>query len=554
MSFSFRNPNGHIHTTTELKAVPGYAENPPSGRARWWVRLERASDPSRGIDLRLTDEVILGAEDGEVGIVSLNDFDARERGVSRRHVRLWPTETGLFVLDVGSTNGTRLNGCRLEPNTPHNFVDGDELSLGSLNLIVRIIEESESQAAYRSRRADLASALTQLAKAITSRLDLDEVLAQALDMAMSLTSAGEMAIWLVDEATGELFLEAERGVTDEQVRRMRLKVADPLLNRVIASGRPLRARRQPDGDPLKVKTGYVVEALLYVPLVTEGHVLGVMSAVHRDADMAFSARDEHLLAAIADFAAIALHNTRLYTSVQHADQVKGEMIQNISHEYRTPLHIIMGYVSLLHDEADQLSPDLAEMLHTIATQAERLNWLTDNIIWLQMVDERALYRRPHPLVTLLARSVEEAGPMAGERRIALTFESTGESPVALVDEEAIRRIMSNLLSNAIKFTPPGGRVAVCIEPPEAGNAGDVVTVSVADTGIGISPEAHDRIFERFFQLDGSSQRKYGGVGLGLPVVKALVEAHGGAIRVASMPGEGSTFSFTLPLADPPPGE
>jgi two-component system NtrC family sensor kinase len=541
-----RDDSQPIHTT-ELSDVFNISDGNITSRgdAVWRVRLELGTDPGTGLTIRLMDDVILGIGNSSDNAVDLSPLDARRLGVSRRHARLWTTGTGLFLIDLNSTNGTILNGHRLNPGTPFHLGNGDALSLGNLDLIVRVVHESKQKRAERDHEVDLSGALMEIAKTITSEIELDEVLDRALATAMALTSAAETAIWLVDEKTNELFLEAERGIEDESVRLMRLPVDDPHVRRVFDTGQPLRVSRRHDGDLVKVKTGYMVEALLYVPLVTAGRTLGVIAAAQRETGKMFSVRDEHVIAAIADFAAIALHNAQLYDTVLQADRIKEEMIQNISHEYRTPLHLIMGYLAVTLEEADSLPSDLADYLQIVARQAERLKWLTENVVSLTSVEARASQRSEQDVIPLLVQCVDDARIQAAERTIKLTFESAIQSAPVAVNQMAFEQIMSNLLSNALKFTPLRGKVTVRVEQASTGND---VLISVMDTGIGIPEEAHEFIFERFVQLDGSIRREYGGVGLGLSVVKSLVEAHGGVVWVESVPDEGSTFSFTLPLS------
>jgi signal transduction histidine kinase len=203
--------------------------------------------------------------------------------------------------------------------TPYPLVDGDTLTLGKLRLILRIIERPHFQTGVLEKKIDLADALTEIAKSITSQLDLDQVLNQMVETAMTLTSAGETSIWLVDEATGDLFLEAQRGMEDESIQRMRLPInEDTLAGKVIQTGDPLRVWRQPGEDQIKVKTNYLVEALAYVPLTLGGVTFGVLAATHREAGKRFDKRDERLLTAIADFAAIAVQNARTYQATDAA--------------------------------------------------------------------------------------------------------------------------------------------------------------------------------------------------------------------------------------------
>jgi signal transduction histidine kinase len=292
-------------------------------RPVWRVRFELASDPSVCFGLDINDEITLGRGGSGPDFLDLGPYKAAEMGVSRRHAILRPTPSKLYVLDVGSTNGTWRNGRSIGVNTPYNIVDRDTLTFGRLQFVVRIVERPRGETGVLQKKADLADALTQMAKAITSQLELDEVLAQVLDMAVAMTSAGEAAVWLVDEQSGELFLEAQRGIEDERIKRMRLPATDDsLVGKVIRTGKPLRASREPGGEPIKVKTGYLVESLIYVPLTLGGVTFGVLAAAHREEGKQFTQRDEKILSDIGDFAAIAVQNSRLYQATDRALAVR----------------------------------------------------------------------------------------------------------------------------------------------------------------------------------------------------------------------------------------
>ena len=530
-------------------AAPAVMAGGEGAAPRWRVRLEIASDPDASLELELADEVVLG-RDHKRGYVDLSAHNAKALGVSRHHAKLCPSETGLQVIDLDSTNGTTLNSDVLRENTPYRVSDGDVLSLGKLAITVKILQGSDLQIDHLRHQADLADALTQMAKAITSQIDLDDILSQALEMAMSLTAAREAAVWLVDKRTHELFLEAERGIEDEQIRRMRLPVADTMVGKVIATGKPLSAARGASGEEIKVKTGYTVEALLYVPLIHGDETVGVLAAAHREPGMVFSPRDERLLSAIGDFAAIALHNSRLYQRLQEGNQLKAQMIQNISHEFRTPLQHIVGYVELALDPlpGEERLPDVhRERLEVVASQANKLTWLVDNFIALRSMGEIAAERARADLAELLKEAEEGAKRQASERQINITIQVQGTLPPVMVNRPAMSLVLDNLLANAIKFTPSGGRVVVQAKTSPTGRE---VHVSVADTGIGIPEDAHELIFERFYQLDGTKTRRFGGVGLGLSVCKAIVEAHDGTIWIdKSVLGKGTLITFSIPAVN-----
>ncbi len=310
-------------TNVDFEVVPRHKSGSEDGNSPVWrVRFTPATDSNSEFGLEIHDEVILGRQpltSDRDKLVDLTRNDAEKLGVSRRHLMLRPTTTNLFVVDLGSTNGTFRNGQSIGSHTPYTLVDGDVLTLGKLPLLVEIIERPSLSSNGAANEPDLTSALVQIAKAITSQLNLDEALNQVAETARALTSAGETGIWLVDEFSGELLLEAQRGIGDEKLRRMRLPTdRDTLVGEVLRTTKPVRTSRRPGGDEIKVKTGYLVEALVYVPITLGGVTFGVLSAVHREAGKKFTWRDERLLEAIADFAAIAIQNARLYHRTDEA--------------------------------------------------------------------------------------------------------------------------------------------------------------------------------------------------------------------------------------------
>ena len=248
--------------SAEVRYRPVPEENPDNMaglRPVWQIRLAMASNPSQEIALELNGEVVLGRNVNEPNMIDLNDFGAGQEGVSRQHLILRPAPTNLFAIDTGSTNGSMRNGRSIGINTPYPLSDGDILTLGALQIIVHIDSRPALQTAplIMEERLDLADALSQIAKSITSQLELDDVLNHVVEMAHVLTNAGETAIWLVDEQTGELFLEAEKGISDEKIRRMRLPTGEnSLAGQVIRTQKSLRTSRKPGEDQIKVKTGW----------------------------------------------------------------------------------------------------------------------------------------------------------------------------------------------------------------------------------------------------------------------------------------------------------
>jgi len=315
--------NEVLHAGAKMAYQPFPDKNIAAGNGGhpvWRIRFEVPASKEKRLGLDINGETIFGRGNDLPNLMDLTPLGAENLGVSRHHMMLRPTPTNLFLIDLNSTNGTMRNGRSIGIRTPYSLVDGDVLTMGKLQVVVRIVERPTLQTTPLQKEAmTLADALSQIAKAITSQLDLDDVLNQVAAIAMSLTGATEAGIWLMDETTGELFLEAERGMEDVRVRRKQFPLRDDsLVARVIRTGKPVRARNKSGDDKLQVTTGYLVEALVYVPITLGGVTFGVLTAVHRQPGHRFRDREEQLLTAVADFAAIAIQNARLFQATDKA--------------------------------------------------------------------------------------------------------------------------------------------------------------------------------------------------------------------------------------------
>ena len=239
---------------------------------------------------------------------------------------------------------------------------------------------------------------------------------------------------------------------------------------------------------------------------------------------------------------------------------KASILATVSHELRTPLTSIIGYTEmLLEGMAGPVAAEQREYLNTILGKADHLLRLISGMLELARMDARSpdVERRPISIIEVINRAATTLTSEADRRAIAVSLPK-GELPRVLADSTKIRQVLVHLIANAIKFTPRGGDVTIAAtvgplspsddEGPALADPGRFgIRVSVIDTGIGITPMAQARIFEPFFQVDQSTTREYGGTGLGLSLAKTYVEAHGGSIWVQSQPGEGSTFTLSLPV-------
>ncbi|HEY3105783.1 MAG TPA: PAS domain S-box protein [Gaiellaceae bacterium] len=244
---------------------------------------------------------------------------------------------------------------------------------------------------------------------------------------------------------------------------------------------------------------------------------------------------------------LALQNERLL----ELDRLKDEFVALVSHELRTPLTSIRGYLELLLDgEAGDLTDEQRQFLGVVERNAHRLLTLVGDLLFLAQVEagKLSLEFGAVDLGALAAECVETGRPLAEEKGVTLTL-ATGPLPLLAGDHARLAQLLDNLVSNGIKFTPAGGRVDVRIR----GERGQAV-IEVRDTGIGIPPNEQEHLFERFYRTSKATEQAIPGTGLGLAISKAIVQAHGGLIVVASEDDAGSTFRVSLPVRQAQPGE
>jgi PAS domain S-box-containing protein len=236
-------------------------------------------------------------------------------------------------------------------------------------------------------------------------------------------------------------------------------------------------------------------------------------------------------------------------ALEESDQLKDQFLSILSHELRTPINAIMGFGSVLADElAGPLSSDQHNFLGKILVSADALLALIDDLLIMSRVQagQFSINVRAMDFGAQVASVVETLRPEADKRGVALVQHLSDGLPMLLADNQRIGQVLTNLVGNAVKFTPVGGTVTV-----RAAIVDDALRCEVVDTGLGIAESDMPRLFQRFGQIDTSNTRTNKGTGLGLSIVKAIVETHGGEVGVASQPGHGSTFWFTLPLARVP---
>jgi two-component system phosphate regulon sensor histidine kinase PhoR len=238
-------------------------------------------------------------------------------------------------------------------------------------------------------------------------------------------------------------------------------------------------------------------------------------------------------------AVVVLHDV---TKLRRLEGIRREFVANVSHELKTPLTVIRGFIETMLDDPNIDDATRIGFLERMRVQSDRLSAIVADLLTLSRVEsgQEALRLEPVDLTRIARMSVQALAPSAERKKIALNVRSANGISI-MGDEHHLRLMIDNLLDNAVKYTPEGGRVTLAVT-----SEGKEAHLEVRDTGIGIEPVHRERIFERFYRVDKGRSRELGGTGLGLSIVKHVVLAHGGEIRVESMPGKGSTFQVTLP--------
>lgn len=240
----------------------------------------------------------------------------------------------------------------------------------------------------------------------------------------------------------------------------------------------------------------------------------------------------------------SLHQTN--EALELALVAKQEILQNVSHELRTPLTLILGYTSLLaDDELGPLTDEQREAVQVIMSQSQQLHFMVDRLLLLQSLDEKKAHTTACHLPTLLQGFLISWHAHAKQKGVHLVLDvENKETPSVPVDSDLLEQVINNLLNNAIKFSPVDSTVRV-----RMWTTLDEAHIAIIDQGIGIAPKNQNDIFERFYQVDGGSTRKVGGVGIGLALCHKIVQVHAGRLWVESLgEGKGSTFHVSLPLA------
>ena len=345
-----------------------------------------------------------------------------------------------------------------------------------------------------------------------------------------------------------------------------------LTSQIIRSGQPLLINENMDRNRARLgieQVGRQSASYLGVPIPSGGEVAGVISVQSTDEEGRFTDADQRLLSTIASAVGVALHNAKLFeearlarAAAEEADAAKSSFLSTVSHELRTPLTSVLGFAKIIRRrlqerlfplisgedrKVEQAKQQVIENLGVVVSEGERLTKLIDDVLDLAKI-EAGKFTWNMAAVSVkdvVDRAVAATASLFEAKKLQLERDIEPDLPAVTGDQDRLIQVVINLISNAVKFTDQGS-----IKCTARRDNGELV-VSVTDSGIGIAPADQPKVFEKFKQVGDTLTDKPKGTGLGLPICKEIVEYHGGQIWVESIPGQGSTFSFTLPIAENP---
>ncbi len=488
--------------------------------------------------------------------------------------------------------------------------------------------------------------LESLGRSVTASLDLDHIFKVIVDAAVQLTNAEEGSLLILDEESGELQMRASRNFQEEFVRTFRLPVKNTIAGEVIRRGIPILINEE---TPQKIKTMYLVRTLMYVPLKVQGRVIGVLGVDNRESEQSFSKGQLSLVSTLADYAATAIENARLYRNTeverqkldsiltqiedgvividpdyrivlvnrtarnlfnldgndilgkqleevfQHdvlisifrskhdelpfrreieledgyilntqlveipevglaatmqdisylkeLDRIKSEFVNTVSHDLRSPLTAILGYVELI-TRVGEVNEQQRAFIKRVQISVRYITDLINDLLELGRIEAGFDTRREFvPLDAILKYAIDNVKNQIGDYEHTISLEISDDVPDVVGDPVRLRQVVDNLLNNAVRYTPNGGTITVRLVHEDS-----QIILQVEDTGVGIPYVDQSYIFDRFYR-GGNVPDNVTGSGLGLAIVKSIVENHHGRVWVDSTPGEGSCFTVVLPIPE-----
>ncbi len=410
-------------------------------------------------------------------------------------------------------------------------------------------------------------AITEVAKTLSAPLDLPELLRAVMSKLADVLESAELGvIMLWDNSSGVFRPAASFGYNFQDIRGVGLRAGESIPGKVYDEGVPRLSNTaveiaewmadiRPANRSVMVRalgTEALPHSVLAMPLRVGEHKFGVLVLEVLSRPVPFTPSDLAFVQTLADLIALAIDRSRLESEAtaardaHRADRLRSEVLATLSHELRTPLASIKGYsTALLLEETTWPEEKQREFLRLIDAECDNLQAMLTDILDSSLIDVGQLVIELEPVrLQRLAREVADEMQAHTERH-HLVMDFPPDFPILDADSRRIKQVIRNILDNAIKYSPEGGLVVIRgqVRPRD-------VVISISDQGVGISPEDLIPLFEKYFRVKSPTGYHVAGTGLGLPVARAIVEAHGGRIWAESKVGQGTTLYFSLPRTEP----
>lgn len=437
------------------------------------------------------------------------------------------------------------------------------IALDNANAYLTINEQEHK---VRERAAELVT-INRITQALSSQLEKDSLIQLVGEQVRDLFRAPIAYLALLDRSS--MMLDFPYTYGEEAPSR---PFGTGLTSQIIRSGQPLLINEQMEHNRTRMgieQIGRDTASYLGVPIVSGGETIGVISVQSTDQEGRFTEADQRLLSTVAASVGVAFHNARLFEEAQlaraaaeDADAAKSSFLSTVSHELRTPLTSVLGFAKIIRRRLEerlfplipeddrktaQTKTQVIENLGVVVSEGERLTKLIDDVLDLAKIEAgKFTWNMTNVSVAdVMDRATSATASLFDAKKLELRMQVEPDLPTVNGDQDRLIQVVINLISNAVKFTDSGAITCAARREDKA------VVVSVTDSGIGISPADQPKVFEKFKQVGDTLTDKPKGTGLGLPICREIVEFHGGRIWVESTPGQGSTFSFTLPIGEAP---
>jgi len=451
------------------------------------------------------------------------------------------------------------------------FTKGDINLLGTLaNSMSVALQNARLFNETQQRAAEMAT-VTEVSMAIASQLDLDTLIQKVGDLMKDLFGANIVFLAFLDKKTNTINFPYQYGDDISPI-----KFGEGLTSTIIKTGDAQLINKDVNAryDELGIeRTGKEAASFLGVPIITGKEIIGVISVQSTEQENRFDEDDKRLLSTIASNVGVAIHNARLFEDTikaqaeaeearkiaESANEAKSAFLSTVSHELRTPLTSVIGFAKIIRKRlSDKIFPlvnggdkkvervkdQISQNLDVVISEGERLTTLINDVLDLAKIEAGKMewHIENVDMSSVIDQALASTAAVFDSKKLKLKKKLTKDIPTLKGDRDKLIQVLINLLSNAAKFTDQGE--VVC----SAAVKNDEFIISVKDTGMGISEQDLEKVFDKFKQVGDTLTDKPKGTGLGLPISREIIEYHGGRIWVESQLGKGSTFSFSLPIA------